>query len=448
MIILEDKEKNEILESALRNLKVQALNVMQQTALSHSSTDQNMVLLSPTGTGKTIAFLLPLITNMSNESTSIQALILTPSRELALQIAGVFTVMNTPWKCCCCYGGHSMSEERRVLSTQNPAVVIGTPGRITDHISKGTILTDGIEHLVIDEFDKSLEYGFQEEMEMIIGQLHHLKKRILASATDTEEIPNFVEMSHTVRLDFLNENTDVVSRIRLMKVLSPEKDKINTLYRLLCHLDNSSSIVFCNHREAVDRVSNLLREMGFSNERYHGGMEQADRERSLYKFRNGSAFVLISTDLASRGLDIPDVAHIIHYHLPVNEETFTHRNGRTARWDTTGESFLILNEAEVQPDYLDKELPVYELDEQTPAPPKAIWATIYIGKGKKDKISKGDVAGFLYKKGQMQSKDIGPIDVKEHCTYVSVRQNRVKHLIQLVQGEKIKGIKTIIEESK
>ena len=177
-------------------------------------------------------------------------------------------------------------------------------------------------------------------------------------------------------------------------------------------------------------------------------MEQADRERSLYKFRNGSAFVLISTDLASRGLDIPDVAHIIHYHLPVNEEAFTHRNGRTARWNTTGESFLILNEAEVQPDYLDKELPVYELDDQVPAPPKAIWATLYIGKGKKDKISKGDVAGFLYKKGQMQSKDIGSIDVKEHCTYVSVRQNRVKHLIQLVQGEKIKGIKTIIEESK
>ena len=192
-----------------------------------------------------------------------------PGSSLLSTLAEHNVYLSSAWKCCCCYGGHSMSEERKVLSTMHPAVVIGTPGRITDHLSKGTILTDSIEYLVIDEFDKSLEYGFQEEMEMIIGQLHHLKKRILASATDTEEIPNFVEMSHTVRLDFLKENADIGSRIRLMKVLSPEKDKINTLYRLLCHLKNSSSIVFCNHREAVDRVSNLLRELGFPNERYH-----------------------------------------------------------------------------------------------------------------------------------------------------------------------------------
>ena len=193
-----------MIEAALRNLEVEALNEMQQTALNHSETDNDMVLLSPTGSGKTIAFLLPLINNMCLESSALQALVLVPSRELALQIASVFTAMDTPWKCCCCYGGHAMAEERKVLLEQNPAIVIGTPGRITDHLSKGTIQTETINFLVIDEFDKSLEFGFQEEMEEIISQLHHLTKRILASATQSEEIPNFVEMSHTVQLDFLS----------------------------------------------------------------------------------------------------------------------------------------------------------------------------------------------------------------------------------------------------
>lgn len=444
---MEDKKKN-LIEAALRNLKVEALNEMQQTALNHSETDNDMVLLSPTGSGKTIAFLLPLINNMCLESSALQALVLVPSRELALQIASVFTAMDTPWKCCCCYGGHAMAEERRVLLEQNPAIVIGTPGRITDHLSKGTIHTETIQYLVIDEFDKSLEFGFQEEMEEIIGQLHHLSKRILASATQSEEIPNFVEMSHTVQLDFLDKNAEVGSRIKLMKVVSDEKDKIDTLYKLLCSLGSSSSIVFCNHRDAVDRVNKLLNEKRFPNERFHGGMEQADRERSLYKFRNGSTFVLVSTDLASRGLDIPDVAHIIHYHLPVNEEAFTHRNGRTARWNTTGESFLILNESEIQPDYIKDDLPIYNMVEPTPRPPKALWHTIYIGKGKKDKLSRGDVAGFLYKKGKLQAKDVGAIDVRDHCVYVAIKGDKYKQLIQLVQGEKIKGIKTIIEESK
>ncbi len=444
---MEDKKKN-LIEAALRNLKVEALNEMQQTALNHSETDNDMVLLSPTGSGKTIAFLLPLINNMCLESSALQALVLVPSRELALQIASVFTSMDTPWKCCCCYGGHAMAEERKVLLEQNPAIVIGTPGRITDHLSKGTIQTETIKFLVIDEFDKSLEFGFQEEMEEIISQLHHLTKRILASATQSEEIPNFVEMSHTVQLDFLDKNAEVGSRIKLMKVVSDEKDKIDTLYKLLCSLGSSSSIVFCNHRDAVDRVNKLLNEKRFPNERFHGGMEQADRERSLYKFRNGSTFVLVSTDLASRGLDIPDVAHIIHYHLPVNEEAFTHRNGRTARWNTTGESFLILNESETQPDYIKDDLPIYNMVEPIPCPPKPFWHTLYIGKGKKDKLSRGDVAGFLYKKGKLQAKDVGAIDVRDHCVYVAIKGDKYKQLIQLVQGEKIKGIKTIIEESK
>lgn len=221
-------------------------------------------------------------------------------------------------------------------------------------------------------------------MAAIIGQLPNLQRRFLLSATDAEEIPRFTGMEHTVRLDFLQDTSaGKESRLTLMKVISPSKDKIDTLYKLLCTLGNSSCIVFCNHRDAVDRVHKLLADKKLYSERFHGGMEQPDRERALYKFRNGSCHVLISTDLAARGLDIPEIEHIIHYHFPVNEEAFTHRNGRTARWDATGSSYLIVSTEENLPEYIPEELEVLALPENAPKPPKPLWVTLYIGKGKK-----------------------------------------------------------------
>jgi superfamily II DNA/RNA helicase len=439
---------NSLIQSALASLHIDSLNDMQTASLAHASEDTNIVLLSPTGSGKTIAFLLPLLTIMKTENVGVQALVLAPSRELALQIAKVFTDMNTPWKCCCCYGGHAMGEENRALADAQTAVVIGTPGRILDHLDKGSLNAITIHTLVIDEFDKSLELGFQEEMANIVKRVPHVTRRVLASATDAEEIPHFVDMSHTVRLDFLDQNSEVRSRLKLMQVLSPEKDKIDTLFGLLCTLGDTSSIVFCNYRESVDRVSSLLDERHFPNERFHGGMEQADRERSLYKFRNGSTPVLVSTDLASRGLDIPSVEHIVHYHLPINEEAFVHRNGRTARWDTRGESFLILNGEEHLPEYIASDIPSFSIPSTLPPVPRPQWRTLYIGKGKKDKLSRGDVAGFIYKKGRLQREDVGAIDVREHASFVAIRSEKFKQLLQLVGGEKIKGLKTIMEEAK
>jgi superfamily II DNA/RNA helicase len=441
---------NEQISSALQRLKITELNEMQQASLQHATDEKDVILLSPTGSGKTLAYLLPLILSLKQGGDEVQALILAPSRELALQIESVFKAMDTPWKACCCYGGHPIAEEKKSILGNHPAVIIGTPGRITDHLAKGNFSPAGIHTLVIDEFDKSLELGFQEEMAEIIAQLPGLKKRMLLSATDAEEIPQFTGLHRTVKLNFLPEETDdtpATSRLKLMKVLSPEKDKIETLYNLLCTLGSSSSIVFCNHRDAVDRVYKLLAEKKLLAERFHGGMEQPDRERALYKFRNGSCQTLISTDLAARGLDIPEVEHIIHYHLPVNEEAFTHRNGRTARWDATGTSYLILNEVETLPPYLADEPETFELPANPPRPPKPEWSTIYIGKGKKDKLSRMDIAGFFYKKGGLSRDDVGMIDIKEHYAFVAIRRAKVKQLLNLVQGEKIKGMKTLIEPS-
>ncbi len=441
-------ENQELIYSTLNKLEISKLNLMQEAALKEALTPQDLVLLSPTGSGKTLAFLLPLLLRLRHNDSSVQALILTPSRELALQIEGVFKSMGTPWRCCCCYGGHPISEQRRSIEGNKPAIIVGTPGRVLDHIDKWNFNPKSVETLIIDEFDKSLEFGFHDEMADIIAELTNLQKRILISATDSKVIPEFAGLESSVRLNFLSEVESGERRLTMHRVTSPARDKIETLYRLLCTIGSSSSIVFCNHREAVERVSGLMEERGLYTEYFHGGMEQPDRERALYKFRTGSCHVLVATDLAARGLDIAEVEHIIHYHFPPQEEQFTHRNGRTARWDAEGSAYLILCEDEVLPNYINEPLETLSLPENPPKVPKPLWTTLYIGKGKKDKISKGDVAGFLHKKGALSREDVGHIDIREHYGFVAVRREKVKSALSLIRGEKLKGVRVLIEEAK
>lgn len=434
---------NKKIDEVLHRLNIEELNDMQLASLEHTVETKHIILLSPTGSGKTLAFLLPLIKQLQTGQQGMQALILAPARELALQIQSVFKSMQTSWTAYCCYGGHPYSEEEKYISANNPDVIIGTPGRIADHLRRNSIQPEKIRTLIVDEFDKSLEFGFEGEMEEIIIQLTNLKKRVLVSATDMEVIPVFAGLKNPVKLNFLPENAQK-ENFGFYKLISPSKDKIQTLYQLLCVLGEESSIVFCNHRESVERVHALLRKEGIYCEMFHGGMEQPDRERSLFKFRSGSSNVLISTDLASRGLDIPEVRHIIHYHLPVNEEAFTHRNGRTARWDAGGNSYLIITDSESLPDYLPESPEEYILPVSIPKLFKPEWTTLYIGKGKKDKISKTDILGFFYKKGNLSHTDIGLCEIKERNSFVTIRSNKVKQLLSLISGEKIKGIKTII----
>ena len=440
------------LTDILRNLKIEQLTPMQEAACKAYRSERDLVLLSPTGSGKTLAFLLPLVQSLKPGVPGVQAVVLVPSRELALQIETVFKAMNTPFKAMSCYGGRPAMEEHRTMRGMNPAVIIGTPGRMNDHLKKENFEACTVTTLVIDEFDKCLEFGFHDEMSEVIGQLPSLKKRVLLSATDAEEIPEFAGVGSTdnsqlCKLNFLTAEP-VSERLNLQCVISPDKDKLETLYRLLCTLGDHSTLVFVNYRESVERVTDYLKSKKFPCDAFHGGMEQADRERALYKFRNGSCPVLVSTDLAARGLDIPGIDNVVHYHLPVNEEAFTHRNGRTARWEARGSSFLILHSEEQLPSYMPEDTPVFELPEQTPKPAKSRWTTLYIGKGKKDKLNKIDIVGFLYKKGGLAKEDVGQVDVKEHYAFVAIRRSKAKQLLTLIHGEKIKGMKTIIEDAK
>lgn len=431
----------------LEKLGISELNDMQKEATQAVlRTNNDVVILSPTGSGKTLAYLLPLVQLIDASVPTVQAVVIVPGRELALQSATVLKDMGCGLRACACYGGRAAMDEHRVLRQVQPHIVFATPGRLLDHIEKENILTTGIRYLVIDEFDKCLEMGFLNEMNAIINRLSNVQRRILISATDAESIPHFVNMGKTTRMDYLIEEEQVSDRVNVYQVISPVKDKLETLRNLLCELGEESSIVFLNYRESVERVADYLQEQGFTLSYFHGGLEQRQREDALYKFSNASANVLVSTDLASRGLDIPSINNIIHYHLPESEQGYIHRVGRTARWDKLGRTFFILNQEESIPDYIDAEPTLHTIPANLPAPPKPRMVTLYIGKGKKDKLSKGDIVGFLCKKGGLKGTEIGRISVEDRFTYVAIDRTQLRSVLRNVQGEKIKGVKTIIEE--
>ncbi len=438
MVLLLITRINQVLE----NLKIDKLNEMQLASIEANQKHDDVILLSSTGSGKTLAFLLTVLHRLDKTSGKTQALVVVPSRELALQIEQVFRNMSTGFKVTCCYGGHLRETEENNL-LQAPAIIIGTPGRLGDHIRRGNIQVDSIETLVLDEFDKSLELGFLEEMSFILQALKNLKKRILTSATEAAELPDFIKLTDPAKLNFLTGEEETALEIKVIK--SDEKDKSTTLFKLICYLGNRSSIIFCNHREAVERTGAMLAEKGIVNVFYHGALEQQERDSALCKFRNGTSNFLVTTDLASRGLDIPNIRYIIHYHLPANEDAFTHRNGRTARMDASGTAILIIGPDETVPVYVPNDAPQIELPEANELPEKPKWSTLFIAAGKKDKVNKVDIVGFLTNKGQLKKEDIGLIEVKDFFSFVAIRKLKVSPVLQLIKNEKIKNQKVKID---
>ena len=432
----------------LKRLKIK-LNSMQEAASAAiNGSQKDVVILSPTGTGKTLAYLLPLVQTLRTDSDAVQAVVLVPSRELAQQSAEVVKTMKAGVQTMSLYGGRPTMDEHRALRDEKPQIVFATPGRLNDHLDKQNFFAGVVKWLVIDEFDKCLEMGFQREMEDVITKLPSVERRILLSATELDSIPRFVRLTNVKKIDYTASTNQPQDRIEYFTLKSPTKDKLDMLYQLLLCLGDASSIVFLNYRDAVKRVADFLKERGFGISVYHGGLDQKAREAAIYRFANGSANILISTNLGSRGLDIPNVENIIHYHLPETVEDYTHRIGRTARWDKAGATFFLLSSEERIPESIQRRAEAYALPEALPAVPSPRMATLYIGKGKKDKLSKGDIVGFLCKKGELKANDIGRIDITERFTYVAIARRKVQQVLRLTRGEKIKGLNTLVEELK
>ncbi len=422
------KSKAEILEK----LGINELNTMQKSAHTAITDSAETVLISPTGTGKTLAFLLPILDLLKADLDEVQAVIVVPSRELALQIEQVIRDMGTGYKANAVYGGRSGAHDKIELS-HSPAILIATPGRLADHLRRNTIKADDVKYLILDEFDKSLEVGFEKELREILLALPSLEKKILTSATQKTAIPDFLEIANPKYLHFTPETE---TKLSLKIVRTSTADKLDSLCKLINYLGAGNGIIFCNFKDSIQEVSDYLAEDEIRHVTFHGSLEQKEREHALIKFRNGTHRLLLATDLAARGIDVPELDFIIHLELPTKADEFTHRNGRTARMNSSGTAFILKSEKEKLPDFIETtdvfEIPFAEAATDT------FWETLFITGGRKDKISKGDIAGLFFKEGNLENGELGTIELKQNAAYVAVPYAKAENLVKWLNNSRLK----------
>ena len=436
------KEK-EFLPLVNEKLGITDLNEMQRKMMESATQGRDIILLSPTGSGKTLAFILPVLKMLKPSAGRVQCVVIAPSRELVVQIAAVFRDIARDYRVVALYGGHKVEDEVNSLKV-TPDIIVATPGRLLDHSARHNTELLPVRILVLDEFDKCLELGFEEEMKKLLQRMKNVSRYILTSATRAETLPEFLKIDNPLTLDFLGENQDLRQRLHLHRVKADGKDKLESLLALLHGINQADypekTIIFVNHRESAERVYDFLKKNKVSCALYHGALDQRERETSVALFNNESRPVLVATDLAARGLDIEKVGSVIHYHLPLTPEAYTHRNGRTARVDNEGDIYLLVGPDEKVAEYIefDDDFRLPEKPEKNLLSPSV---TLYINAGKREKLSRGDIAGFLIKEGGLKPDEVGKIDIFDHYALVAVPHQDVAGLLKKIEGKKIKGTK-------
>lgn len=439
--------EKEFLPLVSGKLGIAELNPMQLEMMRSAGSPRDIILLSPTGSGKTLAFILPMLKMMKPSTGRVQTVIIAPSRELVLQIAEITRTIAAGFKTTPLYGGHKVEDEVNSLSAGTD-IIVATPGRLLDHINRRNTDVLPTRILVLDEFDKSLELGFEKEMKKIAGNLKNVSHTLLTSATRADVLPDFLKLRDPLTVDYSGGNKELRRRTRIHRVDSDANDKLDTLALLLGNLASEAggyqrSIVFVNHRESAERTAAYLKKRGIPAILYHGALDQRDRETAVALFNNGSRPVLVATDLAARGLDIGGVRNVIHYHQPLTEETYTHRNGRTARVDAEGDIFVLVGPEEDVREYMQFDTTRY-LDPDIRWKGEAPTETIYFSAGRREKLSRGDIVGFLIKEGGAEAAQIGKIDVHDHYALAAVNADAASAVLARVKGKKIKGEKRII----
>lgn len=439
--------EKEFLPQIQTRLGIEELNEMQRRMLAAGTEGRDLILLSPTGTGKTLAFILPVLKMLRPSTGRVQAVVIAPSRELVMQIAGVLQKIGAGMKTTPLYGGHKFEDEENSLKA-GCDIVVATPGRLLDHLKRRTFDALPTRILVLDEFDKSLELGFEEEMRKISNRLKNVSHMIMTSATRADVLPEFLKLNNPLTLDYLGENRNLRGRIRVHRVDADSKDKLESLRVLIDNIwadgqAGERAIVFVNHRESAERVAAYLEKQGYPAVLYHGAMDQRDRESAVARFNSGSRPILVATDLAARGLDIREVKSVIHYHQPLSPEAYTHRNGRTARVDADGDVYVLIGPEESVKDYIETDDTRW-LDPEKTAGPAPRVETLYIGAGKKEKLSKGDILGFLVKQCGLEPNQIGAIDVRDHYSLTAVRDADMTKLLAAAKAGKIKGSRRLV----
>lgn len=416
---------------------IEQLNDMQEAALT--ARGHSLMIIAPTGSGKTLAFGARLLKSLGAPAQAVQALVIAPSRELVMQIASVMRQLARGYKTVALYGGHSVADEVSSFSPV-PDIVVATPGRLLDHLQRGHLAVGGgsLRCLVLDEYDKSLQLGFEGEMKRIMHRVGRPKERVLISATMLDPVPDYVGMTAPEVIDDRSVET-VAGHFDIIEVKSYTRDKLDTLVALLRTLPVDEKVmVFVNHRESAERIYRRLLADGVPGGLYHGGLDQQQRTVAVDLFANGTTPVLVATDLAARGLDVDNVGAIVHYHLPVDEAAWTHRNGRSARQGGAGDVFVITSEADSTAPYIviDRRFqPSPESDE----PRRSKLATLYFTAGKKEKISRGDVLGFILANSSLEARQIGRINVHDHFALAAVPCASAAELAKSLSAAKLKG---------
>lgn len=443
-------EKDYMAKRLEEKFGISTLNEMQNAVIERwRNNKKNIVLYSPTGSGKTLAFAVPLLLDIDDTCNTTQVIIIEPTRELVLQTTEVLKKLAPSIKTTPCYGGHNSQDERLSLAAA-PAIIVGTPGRLLDHIERGNFNILTATTLVLDEFDKSLELGFNDEMSRIINRLPSAVHTIMTSATIIKDVPDFINFAHFETVNFLQQNDlSPQSRLKTWQVLCDSGNRLRCLINLLQSLPDEKTIVFTNQRDTAQFVYQQLVKDGITAGLYVGTLEQSEREKVLSMFRNGSLLVLVSTDLGGRGIDISDIKHIIHYDQPLTSEIFTHRNGRTARVDATGDVYVFTAQEETVAQFIkiDK---LYHLGESNaPKMKMPTCATIHISAGKKEKISRGDIVGYLLHNCPMlDASEIASIDTFDHYTLVGVPREKAEDVIKTISPFKLKKqkVKSVVVE--
>lgn len=437
------KEK-ELIEGVRERLGIEELNQMQKEMMGKASEGRDIILLSPTGSGKTLAFTLPVMKMLKPSTGRIQCVVIAPSRELVVQIAEVMRQAGRMFRTVALYGGHKVEDEVNSLKAV-PDIVVATPGRLLDHSVRHNLELLPVRILVLDEFDKTLELGFEGEMEKLVKRMKNVSRVILTSATKTDVLPEFLKLDNPLTVDYSSGVDEVRGRMNIRRVATDSNDKLEGLLTLLHNINADKenpekTIIFVNHRESAERIYEFLRKQKVSAVLYHGALEQKERETAVALFNNGTRPILVATDLASRGLDIEKVKSVVHYHQPLTPEAYVHRNGRTARVEEEGDIYLLVGPEEELKDFVNAD-GEFILNGEKRADLTNKFMTLYITGGKREKLSKGDILGFFVKECGISASDIGKIDVFDHYSLVAVREKEVAGLLNKSEGKKLKGEK-------
>ena len=467
----------EAILKALDKLHYETVLPVQEQVIPELLNDVDCIVQSRTGSGKTASFAIPIVEKMIWDERAPQAIVLTTTRELALQIKEDFDNISAyrRLKTVAVFGKQPYRFQIQDLK-QRCHIVVGTPGRVLDHLQRGTLNVEKIREVVLDEADEMLNMGFIDSVREIFSFLPEQRTTCLFSATMPEPIQQLAQMFISdAKLITLNQETDVNQAITHYAYEVKEKEKLAFLKKLICKEQPESCIIFARTQEGVKTITDALYEMNLCVDKLHGGMLQEDRMENIDDFKHGKVRILVATDVAARGIDVQDITHIINYDMPNQKENYLHRIGRTGRKSASGVAITFLNEydgarREELETYLGYPLAVYDRKEvdnyeitqeamDVLSKPFAIredkgkeihkdMMKLYMNGGKNKKIRAGDIVGAICEIDGVCGDDIGVISIQDHQSYVDILHGKGNIVLKALQKKTIKGKKLRIQKAK